>query len=76
MQLFNLPSLAWSATASFSQPLYTGGRLSANLVRARASYGESVANYRQQVLVAFHEVEDGFPVCASSSSRQPPMTRR
>lgn len=58
--LFNLPSLAWSAAASLSQPLYTGGRLSANLLRAQATYDESVANYRQQVLVAFREVEDGL----------------
>lgn len=58
--LFNLPSLAWSAAASLSQPLYTGGRLSANLLRAQATYDESVASYRQQVLVAFREVEDGL----------------
>jgi outer membrane protein, multidrug efflux system len=60
VNLFNLPSLAWSVAASLSQPLYTGGRLSANLLRARATYDESVATYRQQVLVAFQEVEDGL----------------
>ena len=60
VNLFNLPSLAWSITASLSQPLYTGGRLSATLLRARATYDESVANYRQQVLVGFQEVEDGL----------------
>ncbi|HEY1865618.1 MAG TPA: efflux transporter outer membrane subunit [Candidatus Acidoferrales bacterium] len=60
VNLFNLPSLAWSAAANLSQPLYTGGRLSANLLHARATYDESVATYRQQVLVAFREVEDGL----------------
>ncbi len=60
LDLFNLPSLAWSAAASLSQPLYTGGRLSANLLHAQATYDESVATYRQQVLVAFREVEDGL----------------
>ena len=60
VNLFNLPSLAWSLAATVTQPLYTGGRLSANLLRARATYDESVASYRQQVLVAFQEVEDGL----------------
>ncbi len=60
VNLFNLPSLAWSLAATVTQPLYTGGRLSANLLRARATYDESVATYRQQVLVAFQEVEDGL----------------
>jgi len=58
--LFSAPSLVWAAGVSAAQPLYTGGRLSANLLRARASYDESVADYREQVLVAFREVEDGL----------------
>ncbi len=60
LKLFNLSSTVWSVAAGASQPLYAGGRISANLVRARAAYDESVANYRQQVLVAFQEVEDGL----------------
>ena len=59
-QLLNAPSLVWSATADAAQPIYTGGRLSANLLRARAAYDESVASYRQTVLSAFQEVEDGL----------------
>jgi multidrug efflux system outer membrane protein len=43
-----------------SLPIIEGGRLSADLKRARAAYDESVANYRQQVLVAFQEVEDAL----------------
>lgn len=41
-------------------PIFEGGRLSADLKRSRAAYDESVANYRQQVLVAFQEVEDAL----------------
>jgi NodT family efflux transporter outer membrane factor (OMF) lipoprotein len=59
-QILNAPSLVWSASATATQPIYTGGRLSANLMLARANYDESVANYRQTVLSAFQEVEDGL----------------
>jgi outer membrane protein TolC len=59
-QILNAPSLFWAATANATQPIYTGGRLSANLLYARASYDESVASYRQTVLSAFQEVEDGL----------------
>jgi len=60
LKLFNISSSIWSVAASASQPLYAGGSISANYVRSRAAYDESVANYRQQVLVAFKEVEDGL----------------
>ncbi len=59
-KLFNASSTVWSLAAGASQPLYAGGSISANYARARAAYDESVANYRQQVLVAFREVEDGL----------------
>ena len=57
-QILDAPSLVWSAAANAAQPIYTGGRLSANMMYARASYDESVARYRQTVLSAFQEVED------------------
>ena len=59
-QVLNAPSLVWSAGADATQPVYTGGKLSANLLLARATYDESVASYRQTVLSAFQEVEDGL----------------
>jgi multidrug efflux system outer membrane protein len=59
-QLFTVPSLVWTVAASATQPLYAGGRLSAGVEHARAVYEESVDNYRQQVLTAFQEVEDGL----------------
>jgi multidrug efflux system outer membrane protein len=58
--LFTVPSVIWSAAASAAQPLYAGGRLSAGVEHARAVYEESVDNYREQVLTAFQEVEDGL----------------
>ena len=59
-QLFNLSSAVWTAMAGASQPLFEGERLTANLARARAAYDENVANYREQVLTGFKEVEDGL----------------
>ncbi|MGA8764779.1 MAG: efflux transporter outer membrane subunit [Candidatus Sulfotelmatobacter sp.] len=58
--LFNAPSLFWSLGADALQPIFEGGRNRANLAAARAAYGQSVANYRQSVLTAFQEVEDGI----------------
>lgn len=41
-------------------PIFDGGRRQANVDRARARYEETVALYRQSVLKAFEEVEDGL----------------
>jgi len=56
--LFDWPSRVWSLGPSVSLPIFTGGRNRSQLIRARASYDESVANYRQTVLGGFQEVED------------------
>ena len=53
-------SFTWYFGPSISLPVFEGGRLAAELTRTRAVYDEAVANYRQQVLVAFQEVEDGL----------------
>ena len=58
--LFNAPSFFWSLGADALQPLLQGGRNRANLAAAQAAYDESVANYRQTVLTAFQQVEDGI----------------
>jgi multidrug efflux system outer membrane protein len=58
--LLNAPSLFWSLGADALQPIVEGGRNRANLAAARAAYDQSVANYRQTVLTAFQEVEDGI----------------
>jgi NodT family efflux transporter outer membrane factor (OMF) lipoprotein len=58
--LANAPSAFWSLGGDLLQPILNGGRNRANLAAARAAYDESVANYRQSVLVAFEQVEDGL----------------
>jgi len=58
--LFNAPSLFWSLGADALQPVLQGGRNRANLAAAQAAYDEAVANYRQTVLTAFQQVEDGI----------------
>jgi multidrug efflux system outer membrane protein len=56
--LFEWESRVWSFSPSVSLPIFSGGRYSADLKRARAAYDEAVAIYRQSVLVAFQEVDD------------------
>jgi NodT family efflux transporter outer membrane factor (OMF) lipoprotein len=58
--LVNAPSAFWSLGGDLLQPIFNGGRNRANLASSRAAYDESVANYRESVLVAFQQVEDGL----------------
>jgi outer membrane protein, multidrug efflux system len=58
--LLSGPSTAWFITPLLSVPIYEGGRIKANYQFAQAVYREAVDNYRQQVLVAFQQVEDGL----------------
>jgi multidrug efflux system outer membrane protein len=39
-------------------PVFTGGRLKAQVEQARATYRESLASYEQNVLTAYQQVED------------------
>jgi multidrug efflux system outer membrane protein len=55
---FDWPSRLWAVGPSLELPLFTGGRNHAQLAFAKASYNETVANYRQTVLSGFQEVED------------------
>jgi outer membrane protein, multidrug efflux system len=59
-ELVNAPSFFWSLGADALQPIFQGGRNRANLEAARAGYDQAVANYRQSVLTAFQQVEDGI----------------
>jgi NodT family efflux transporter outer membrane factor (OMF) lipoprotein len=54
------PSALWSFGADLVQPIFNGGRNRANLAATKSAYDESVANYRQTVLTAFQQVEDGL----------------
>jgi NodT family efflux transporter outer membrane factor (OMF) lipoprotein len=58
--LLNAPSLFWSLGADALEPIFEGGRNRANLAAARSAYDQSVATYRQSVLTAFQQVEDGI----------------
>jgi multidrug efflux system outer membrane protein len=58
--LVNAPSAFWSLGGDLLQPIFNGGRNRATLAASRAAYDESVANYRESVLVAFQQVEDGL----------------
>jgi multidrug efflux system outer membrane protein len=58
--LLNAPSLFWSLGADALEPIFEGGRNRANLAAARSAYDRAVANYRQSVLTAFQQVEDGI----------------
>ena len=59
-QLLNVPSTFWAIGANVTQTVFNGGKLHAQLDFARSAYAGSVANYRQTVLTAFQEVEDGL----------------
>jgi multidrug efflux system outer membrane protein len=58
--LFSWDSRTWAIGPGIDIPIFAGGRLRAGLERSKAAYDEAVAVYRQQVLVAFREVEDGL----------------
>lgn len=59
-RLANSDSRLWSIGPSLYLPIFQGGRNQANLARSRAAYDESVALFRQRVLVAFREVQDAL----------------
>lgn len=58
--LFNWDSRVWSIGPSLSLPIFAGGRNRANYHRAQAAFQETAARYRQQVLVAFGDVENSL----------------
>jgi outer membrane protein, multidrug efflux system len=53
-------SREWEAGPFVTIPVFNGGANLANYRQAQAAYEEEKADYRQQVLVAFQEVEDGL----------------
>lgn len=50
----------WTAGVAASQTIFDGGLRGAEVEAARASFDQSVANYRQTVLTAFQQVEDNL----------------
>jgi outer membrane protein TolC len=58
--LLSAANQVWSVSAAGTEVLFDGGARSAALQAARAGYDAAVANYRQTVLAAFAEVENGL----------------
>ncbi|WP_375464594.1 efflux transporter outer membrane subunit [uncultured Methylobacterium sp.] len=58
--LLSAANQVWSVTAAGSEVLFDGGARSAAVQAARAAYDAAVANYRQVVLAAFADVENGL----------------
>jgi multidrug efflux system outer membrane protein len=58
--LFNSASRAWQFGPALTMPLFTGGRLKANLKVTQAQYEQSLATYQKTVQNAFREVSDGL----------------
>lgn len=56
--IFDWQNTIASLGASATAPIFTGGRLRANLDQARAGYQASVSQYEKTVLTAYQQVED------------------
>jgi len=63
--LFDAPSRLWSIGLSATQTLFDAGKTRANVRIATADYDAAVATYRQTVLTAMEEVENGITGLAS-----------
>jgi len=59
-QLTDGSNVIWNIGASLFQPVFNAGRTGFDVTRARASYDEGVANYRNRLLRAFREVESAL----------------
>jgi len=58
--LIAVSNRVWSLGASATQTLFQGGTLTAQVKVARANYDAAVDSYRQTVLTALQQVEDGL----------------
>jgi outer membrane protein, multidrug efflux system len=58
--LLSLPNSFWSVGAGAVQPLFDGGLRRAQLRHSWAQYAQTRDSYRETVLAAFQEVEDGL----------------
>jgi NodT family efflux transporter outer membrane factor (OMF) lipoprotein len=58
--LFTAPGILWSLGIAATQVLFDGGRIQAGVDLNSAIYQQTVAAYRQVVLVSMQEVQDGL----------------
>jgi multidrug efflux system outer membrane protein len=58
--LFDWQSRVLAIAPSISFPIFTGGRLRANLDATKARYQQALAGYVNQILIAYGDVEDAL----------------
>jgi len=69
-QLFKVSQFAWSLGATLAETLFDGGARDAAVDEARATWDQSVAQYRQTVLTAFGSIEDQLSAAASYEQQE------
>lgn len=67
-------SLIWGLTATAAQPIFEGGRLDAQVAKAKAANEQSRLVYEHTVLLAFQEVEDAILGYATERRRHDALT--
>jgi NodT family efflux transporter outer membrane factor (OMF) lipoprotein len=67
--LFDSANNAWGLAANLTQPIFDGGRLSAEKRAAVDNYQAELAGYRQTVLTAFGDVADRLQALANDADR-------
>ena len=65
--LFSSPALGWNLGAGVLQPIFHAGALEAQRRGAVAAYDQALAQYRQTVLGAFHNVADVLEALGSDA---------
>jgi outer membrane protein, multidrug efflux system len=73
--VFKWSARSWAVGALLSLPVFDGGGRQAGVDAAQASLELSLADYRQQVLVAFREVEDELSQLRSLDERSKAQAR-
>jgi outer membrane protein TolC len=68
--LFSLPATTWSLGLALAQTLFDAGARTARVDEARAAWDQSVATYRQTVLLAFQNVEDQLVAARELEAQQ------
>lgn len=69
--LFSAPNAFWSlGPAQVLAPIFDGGRRRAQVRVTRAQYDEAAADYRNVVLTAFRDVEDGLAALRHLSAEE------
>jgi NodT family efflux transporter outer membrane factor (OMF) lipoprotein len=68
--LFNASAFTWSLGVSLAETIFDAGARTARVDEAKASWEQSVAQYRQTVLTAFSAVEDQLSAATSLEQQQ------